>query len=461
MSEQQTSSNKRFVRWAVLISVLLMVLVTAGVYQLVQQRPILAADAALDAAFAADYERMQTNLDALKEMDQPELYYQTILDCAKMADYHGNQALALELLAQPEADETEAYAAFAEQAEEQMAVYTYHQAMGLYESGDYARAARTAAQVRQYEPAKALYEMAQTAYQATLPTPTPTIAPTPTPAPEPTAVPVIAQATELPTATPVPTPEPVSLLPEGKLAAGFAHTVVLMEDGTVRAFGDNSCGQMEVGEWQNVVYVAAGAYHTLGLTADGRVLACGDNTHLQTDVSFYSGVKAIAAGDYASFLLMEGGQVMSTGYLSYDFLTEIPDAQAIWAGSYGLLVKTAQGLRSSHPGLALEAECERIAVSRGYAIGVDANGTTYSTTALIPQWTGVERLTASENAVIGLTEDGGVLAHAFGRNNQASFAFTQPVLAAAAAPNHYAFLLADGTLEIRHSDGRLQRHELN
>lgn len=461
MSEQQTSSNKRFVLAAVLVSLLLMILVTAGVYMYVQQRPALTADAALDAAFAADYERMQEQLDALNNLNEPDLYYDTLLTCASMADYHGDQALALALLEQPHADDSDAYAAFAEAAEEQAAVYAYHQAMTLYEAGDYARSARMAAQVRQYEPALTLYDLAQSAYQATLPTPTPTIAPTPTPTPEPTAVPVTAQATELPTATPVPTPEPVTLLPEGRLAAGFEHTIVLMDDGTVRGFGSNAFGQLEVGEWQNVVYVAAGAYHTLGLTADGRVLACGDNTHLQTDVSFYSGVKAIAAGDYASFLLLEGGQVMATGYLPYEFLNELTGAQAIAAGSYGLLVKAADGLHASHPGIKLDADCDLLAVSRGYAIGADAAGTTFSTTALVPQWTGVKRLAASENAVIGLTEDGSVFAHAFGRNNHASFAFDQPVLAAAAAPNHYAFLLADGTLEIRCADGQIETHELN
>ncbi len=457
MNEHQPSSNKRFVIGAVLVSAILLVLATAGIYLYVQQRPMLTADAALDAAFSADYEPMQNHLDTLKTLDQLELYYRTVLDCARMADYNGDQALALELLEEPETDEGEAYAAFAEQAEEQQAIYTYHQAMSLYEAGDYARAVRTAAQVRQYEPAQSLYELAQAAYQASLPTPVPT--PVPTPTPELTATPV-AEATKQPTATPAPTPAPVSLLPEGRIAAGFAHTVVLMDDGTVRAFGDNTYGQLEVGEWRNIVYVAAGAYHTLGLTADGRVLACGDNTHLQSDVAFYNGVKAIAAGDYASFLLLEGGQVMATGYLTYDFLNEQTGAQAIAAGSYGLLVKTAEGLQASHPGLQLNADCDLFAVSRGYAIGADAVGTTFSTTELVPQWTGVKRLSASENAVIGLTEDGAVLAHAFGRNNHASFVFDQPVLAAAAAPNHYAFLLADGTLEIRYADGRIETNKL-
>ena len=464
MSEHQTSSNRRFVIAAVLVSAVVFIMAAAGISWYMLNRPMLAADAALDAAFAGDSERMQHKLAELKELDQPDVYYRAILDCARMADYNGDQALALALLEQPEADETQAWADYEAQMQEQQAIYIYHQAMTLYETGDYARAARTAAQVRQYEPALSLYELAQAAYQATLPTPAPTAVPTPeptsAPTPQPTAEPVIAAA-ETPAPTPVPTPESVALLPEGRVAAGFAHTVVLMEDGTVRAFGDNSFGQTEVGEWQNVVYVAAGAYHTLGLTADGRVLACGDNTHLQADVGFYSGVRAIAAGDYASFLLLDSGQVMATGYLSYDFLNELNGVQAISAGSYGLLVQTADGLHASHPGLALNADCELFAVSRGYAVGADAAGTTCSTTALVPQWTGVKRLTASENAVIGLTEDGTVLAHAFGRNNQASFQFDQPVLAASAAPNHYAFLLPDGKLEIRYADGRMEQNELN
>lgn len=465
MSEHQTASNKRFVLGAVLVSALLMILLVAGVYLYVQQRPMLTADAALDAAFAGDYERMQGQLDTLNGLDQPQLYYETILNCAKMADYNGRQDLALELLEQPDADDGDAYAAFAETAEEQAAIYTYHQAMNLYEAGEYARAARVAAQVRQYEPALSLYDLAQAAYQATLPTPAPTPVPTPTPTPQPTpeAMPAAVETTEIPqpTATPVPAPEPVVLLPDGRLAAGFEHTVVLMDDGTVRAYGDNTYGQLNVESWQNVTYVAAGAYHTLGLTADGRVLACGDNTHLQTDVSFFSGVKAIAAGDYASFLLLEGGQVMATGYQEYAFLNELTGAEAIWAGSYGLLVKTADGLVSSHPGITLPGNVQRAAVSRGYAIGADANGTTFSTTALIPQWTDAARLTAGENAVLALTEDGVVLSHVFDRHSLCSFDFEKPVLAAAAGPNHYAFILADGTLEIRHSNGDVQQHSLN
>jgi len=250
------------------------------------------------------------------------------------------------------------------------------------------------------------------------------------------------------------------LMPEGRLAAGFAHTVVLMEDGTVRAFGDNTYGQTEVASWRNVTYVAAGAYHTLGLTVDGRVLACGDNTHTQTDTAMFSGVRAIAAGDYASFLLMASGDVISLGYHPYEFLQELSGVKRIWAGSYGLLAEAADGMHASHEGLMLNGSFETAAVSRGYAVAADAHGLTVATTPLIPQWQGVRRLSASENAVLALTEEGEVLVHLFSDAQPCDFTFTQPVLAVSAAPNHYAFLLQDGTLEIRRPNVAAEVHHL-
>ena len=316
--------------------------------------------------------------------------------------------------------------------------------------------------MRQYAPAQSLYQMAESAYQATLPTATPS--PSPTPAPTPSPVPTETPAPETAAAvTPVPEPEPTpmpALLPEGRLAAGFEHTVVLMEDGTVRAFGDNTFGQTDVQGWKNVVYVAAGAHHTLGLTADGRVLACGDNTHSQTDTAIFSGVKAIAAGDYSSFLLLSSGEVISLGFNSYEFLQTLTGVQRIWAGSYGLLAETAGGLQASHPGLALDGRIQTAALSRGYAVAADAEGRLLSTTSLVPSWKGVKRLSASENIVLALTEEGQVLAHRFGHTDQTELTFRQPVLAVCAAPNHSAFLMADGTLEIRYADGRAENHLL-
>lgn len=451
-------NNARFVRTAVILTLLLAALMTAGVWLYVQAKPELTYSAAREAAFDGRYEEMREGLDWL-EQNVPETYEQAVLDFAAMADFNGDDDVAAELL-----DLLAEESSLTEAANELRAGMAYQQALVLYQQGEYLQAARAVSAVRDYEPAAALYEMANEAYLLSVATPTPTAAPTPTPTPvptptpEPTAAPVAAPVTPEPTAISTPTPEPTpeprpELWAEGRLAVGFEHTVVLLDDGTVRAYGSNSHGQTEVSGWQNVVAVAAGAYHTLGLTADGRVLSCGDNTHLQCEVGLFAGVKAIAANDYASFVLLHTGEVMSTGFDSYAFLQEIAGAQRLWAGSYGVVVQAADGLHASHASLQLTGNGETVAVSRGYAVWLDENGTMHATSELVPQWQGIERLSAGESAVLGLDAEGNVLAHVFGKASRYDLRFDQPVLAAAAGARHCAFVMADGTLCVRYADG--------
>jgi alpha-tubulin suppressor-like RCC1 family protein len=75
------------------------------------------------------------------------------------------------------------------------------------------------------------------------------------------------------------------------LAAGSYHTVGVTAFGRVLAAGDNSHGQCEVGDWQDIVAVAAGSTHTLGLRADGTVVSAGNNANCQRDVGSWSGVQ--------------------------------------------------------------------------------------------------------------------------------------------------------------------------
>ena len=70
------------------------------------------------------------------------------------------------------------------------------------------------------------------------------------------------------------------------------------------------------------------------------------------------------------------------------------------------------------------------------------------------------RVSAGENAALALTKDGRVLAHVFDKACQCHFDFDQPVLALSAGPNHYAFVLGDGTLEIRYATGQTERLSL-
>jgi alpha-tubulin suppressor-like RCC1 family protein len=75
------------------------------------------------------------------------------------------------------------------------------------------------------------------------------------------------------------------------LAAGSYHTVGVTASGRVLAAGDNSDGQRDVGDWQDIIAVAAGSTHTLGLRADGTVVSAGNNASCQCDVGSWPGIR--------------------------------------------------------------------------------------------------------------------------------------------------------------------------
>ncbi len=136
------------------------------------------------------------------------------------------------------------------------------------------------------------------------------------------------------------------------LDAGGNHAVALLSDGTVRTWGDNQYGQLGDGTVTNsttapkqlkytgnlsmlvpqrqVVAVAAGYNHSLALLSDGSVRAWGNNSsgqlgdntltnrssaiQVETGRGYLSGVRAIAAGSNHSLALLNDGTVWAWGY---------------------------------------------------------------------------------------------------------------------------------------------------
>jgi alpha-tubulin suppressor-like RCC1 family protein len=121
------------------------------------------------------------------------------------------------------------------------------------------------------------------------------------------------------------------------LAAGADHSLALLGNGTVMAWGENEFGQLGTGNLQEsdvpvavkglsgVVAVAAGGNHSLALLKSGTVMAWGENESgelgdgntKQSDVPVavkgLSGVVAVAAGGDFSLALLKSGTVMAWG----------------------------------------------------------------------------------------------------------------------------------------------------
>jgi alpha-tubulin suppressor-like RCC1 family protein len=122
------------------------------------------------------------------------------------------------------------------------------------------------------------------------------------------------------------------------VAAGMHHSLALLANGTVDAWGGNGFGQLGDGSTSEssvpvavhglsgVKAIAAGASYSLALLANGTVMAWGDNENGQLGigtaaedsevpvaVSGLTGVKAIAAGASHSLALLNNGTVMAWG----------------------------------------------------------------------------------------------------------------------------------------------------
>ena len=93
-------------------------------------------------------------------------------------------------------------------------------------------------------------------------------------------------------------------------AAGGLHTVLVLEDGTVRAFGEPDL-EPDLPDLAGVkvVEASAGFGHAVLLFEDGTVQAFGDNVYGETDIPDLAGVKVVqtSAADGYTVLVLEDG----------------------------------------------------------------------------------------------------------------------------------------------------------
>jgi alpha-tubulin suppressor-like RCC1 family protein len=165
------------------------------------------------------------------------------------------------------------------------------------------------------------------------------------------------------------------------VAAGESHGIAILNDGTVKAWGKNTYGQLGINSTTDttapvdipgidgVKQIAAGQHHSIALMDDGTVKAWGKNTYGQlglgdnvdrpTPVTIpgLAGVKQIAAGYNSSYAVMNDGTVKAWGYNGVGRLglgdyedrkspVTIPDLLDVWyitSGAFHVFAHTADG----------------------------------------------------------------------------------------------------------------------
>ena len=147
-------------------------------------------------------------------------------------------------------------------------------------------------------------------------------------------------------------PTPFNSLPGvSQLSAGYSHTLALKNDGTVYVWGDNTYGQLGLGNTQaisvpvkinNNTYTAigTGTYHSLATRSDATVWAWGYNSNGQlgnnsiaqsnipVQVSGISGATGLAGSGLHS-LAAVGGLVYAWGYNGYGQLGDGTNTQRL------------------------------------------------------------------------------------------------------------------------------------
>ena len=120
---------------------------------------------------------------------------------------------------------------------------------------------------------------------------------------------------------------------QGKIAAGGGHSLVILDDGSLWAWGGNSFGRLGDGTtidrhtpvhiMDDVAAVSAGSFHTLAITTDGSLWAWGGNwdgqlgdgttTARRTPVHIMDDVVAVSAGSWHTLAITTDGSLWAWG----------------------------------------------------------------------------------------------------------------------------------------------------
>jgi len=131
-----------------------------------------------------------------------------------------------------------------------------------------------------------------------------------------------------------------------EVSAGANHSVVI-QNGSIVCWGDNSHGQLGAPVGSNFAKIAAGSHHTIALDANGTLYGWGDNSSGQIDCPEGTGYTAIAAGGDTSLAVKADGSIIVWGDDSYNQTgPKGKNYKMIAAGNYGGGVSNSLAIKS-------------------------------------------------------------------------------------------------------------------
>jgi alpha-tubulin suppressor-like RCC1 family protein len=130
---------------------------------------------------------------------------------------------------------------------------------------------------------------------------------------------------------------PSGLTDVAAIAAGAYHDLVLMRNGRVFGWGNNSLGQAgPPPTLVNAARISAGVQHSVALTSNGTVVVWGANNFNQTDVpAGLANVRSIAAGGNHTLALRFDGTIAAWGNANFNQSLVPPNATNVMAIAAG------------------------------------------------------------------------------------------------------------------------------
>lgn len=226
-----------------------------------------------------------------------------------------------------------------------------------------------------------------------------------------------------------------------RVAGGKDHYAVLLTDGTVRGFGDNSRDQCDTNDWREITAIAVGEHHTVGLRADGTAVAVGALSggnrsrargssavgHLPRAnpcaVDTWTGLASVVCGGDVTLGIGYDGSVRACGSNLYGQC-----ATEEWQGAVSVAT-------SGHHTVALFAD--------GH---VEAVGRNESGECATRDWSHIIQIAVLPELTLGLRSDGKVLAA--GRHNEILHTLEAVRAIACFGTRRQVFVMSDGTVRV-------------